>query len=98
MCNGLRKFKDDDSRTNHSILKYISRQGPASKGVGFLECKKSEKEYGTESALHVSDRSRWCAVIKLMESLGIETDYALPDNQAALAMIQERVARQKAQA
>ena len=80
--------------TKAQMIASIQQQEAAA----FLECKKSERMYGTESALHVSDRSRWCAINKLMESLGIDTDYALPDNQAALAIMQERVARQKAQA
>lgn len=80
--------------TKAQMIASIQQQEAAA----FLECKKSEMTYGAESALHVSDRTRWCAIIRLMESLGIETDYALPDNVEALAMIQERVARHKAQA
>jgi len=86
--------KERTTLTKARLIAGIQQQEAAA----FLECKKSEMTYGAESTMHKADRSRWCAIIALMESLGIETDYALPDNQAALAMIQERVAKHRAQA
>ena len=57
--------------------------------ASFLECRKMQKYYGKESTLHQSARSRFCAINETMTALGIESDFALPDNQEALTMIME---------
>jgi hypothetical protein len=63
----------------------------------FLELKKSEREYGTDDRLTGMIRTQWSAVNSMMKSLGIPEDNALPDNQAATAIIIERIeAQQKA--
>ena len=64
----------------------------------FLELKEAEREYGSESLVTRQLRSQWCAVNRLMESVGIPTDFRLPDNVKALTIIQERVAKHRAQA
>ena len=63
----------------------------------FLELKKSEREYGTDDRLTGMIRTQWSAVNSMMKSLGIPEDNTLPDNQAATAIIIERIeAQQKA--
>ena len=57
--------------------------------ASFLECKKMQKYYGKESTLHQSARSRFCAINETMTALGIESDFDLPDNQEASALISE---------
>ena len=57
--------------------------------ASFLECKKMKKYYGKESTLHQAARSRFCAINETMTALGIESDFALPDNQEASALISE---------
>ena len=57
--------------------------------ASFLECRKMQKYYGKESTLHQAARSRFCAINETMTALGIESDFALPDNQEALTMIME---------
>ena len=57
--------------------------------ASFLECKKMQKYYGKESTLHQSARSRFCAINETMTALGIKSDFALPDNQEASALISE---------
>ena len=63
----------------------------------FLELKKAEREYGSDDRLTNMIRSQWSAVNSMMKSLGIPEDNTLPDNQAATAIIIERIeAQQKA--
>jgi hypothetical protein len=61
----------------------------------FLELKRSEQDYGSEDRLTNVLRSQWSSVNTLMRSLDIESDFQLPDNQAATAIICERIAKQR---
>ena len=61
----------------------------------FLELKRSEQDYGSEDRLTNVLRSQWSSVNTLMRSLDIESDFKLPDNQAATAIICERIAKQR---
>lgn len=61
----------------------------------FLELKKSEQDYGSDDRLTNTLRSQWSSVNTLMRSLSIESDFQLPDNQAATAIICERIAMQR---
>ena len=61
----------------------------------FLELKRSQRDYGRNADFTNQLRSQWCAVNTLMHSLGINEDYALPDNQEATAIICERIAKQR---
>lgn len=61
----------------------------------FLELKRSEQDYGSDDRLTNTLRSQWSSVNTLMRSLSIESDFQLPDNQAATAIICERIAMQR---
>lgn len=61
----------------------------------FLELKRSEQDYGSDDKLTNVLRSQWSSVNTLMRSLSIESDFQLPDNQAATAIICERIAMQR---
>jgi hypothetical protein len=57
----------------------------------FLELKESERDYGTDASLTTQLRTRWAGVNDTLKALGIEQDFMLPDNQAATAIICERI-------
>jgi hypothetical protein len=57
--------------------------------AAFLECKRMQKEYGKESDLHKSARTRFCAINEMMKAIGIEADYQLPDNLEAFKLLCE---------
>ena len=56
----------------------------------FLELKKTEREWGAEDGLTNNLRSRWAVVHELMKTLGVESDFKLPDNIEAIDIICER--------
>ena len=64
--------------------------------AAFLELKESERDYGSDSNFTTQCRTRWAGINATMTSLGIEQDFALPDNQAATAIVLERIAKQRA--
>ena len=61
----------------------------------FLELKKTERQYGKADQLTNMLRTQWSSVNTLMRSLNIESDHLLPDNQEAVAIICERIAKQR---
>lgn len=63
--------------------------------AAFLECKQMQRDYGNESPLHQSARTRFCTIKHLMEALGIDVDFMLPDNQEAFTIIQERIRQER---
>ena len=63
--------------------------------AAFLELKESERDYGSESNLTRQCRTRWAGINSILTELGIQQDFTLPDNQAATAIICERIAKQR---
>ena len=61
----------------------------------FLDLKKAEQEHGRDSKWTAMLRSQWNTVNQLMGNLGIPTDFQLPDNMAATAIIMERIRQQE---
>jgi len=53
----------------------------------FLAFKQAGNVWGQESSLAHSFRSEWIGVSNLMQRMGIQPDYQLPDNQAATEII-----------
>ena len=56
----------------------------------FLELKKTDKVFGSESEMHKRARSAWVGVKKLMEDLGIKSDLQLPESIEVGEMILEK--------
>jgi len=67
--------------------KQIIQAIQSAEAAGFLAFKKAGATWGPESSLAHSFRSEWIGVSNLMQRVGIEPDYRLPDNQAATEMI-----------
>ena len=63
--------------------------------AAFLELKESERDYGSESNLTRQCRTRWAGINATMTALGIEQDFRLPDNVKAIAIVCERIAKQR---
>ena len=61
----------------------------ALEAAAFLETKQAQKDFGKESELHQSARSRFVAISQLMKELSIEADFRLPDNQQAFKILCE---------
>jgi hypothetical protein len=61
----------------------------------FLALKESEVLWGTEHTLTRIDRSRWASIHNLMKELDIEFDFNLPDNDAAVMIIKERINKEQ---
>ena len=57
----------------------------------FLRLKELEAEYGAHDSLTKAARSRFSAVYDLMESLGIRSDYSLPETQRATDLIMFKI-------
>ena len=53
----------------------------------FLKLKELEAEYGPHDPLTKTARSKFTAVYELMESLGIRSDFNLPESQRAIDLI-----------
>ena len=53
----------------------------------FLKLKESEAEYGAHDPLTKTARTTFSAVYGLMESLGIRSDFKLPETQRAIDLI-----------
>ena len=53
----------------------------------FLRLKEIEAEYGAHSPLTKTARTTFSAVYGLMESLGIRSDFKLPETQRAIDLI-----------
>ena len=53
----------------------------------FLKLKESEAEYGAHHSLTKTARTTFTAVYGLMESLGIRSDFNLPETQRATDLI-----------
>ena len=53
----------------------------------FLKLKELEAEYGAHDPLTKTARTTFCAVYQLMESLGIRSDFNLPETQRATDLI-----------
>ena len=53
----------------------------------FLKLKELEAEYGAHDPLTKTARTTFSAVYGLMESLGIKTDFKLPETQRAIDLI-----------
>lgn len=66
--------------------------------AAFLELKKAERDYGTDASLTTMCRTRWAGINAALEALCIPQDFSLPDNVEALSIIDERIAKQRAQA
>lgn len=64
--------------------------------AAFLELKESERDYGSDASFTNQCRTRWAGINATMTALGIEQDFALPDNVEAVAIICERIAKQRA--
>jgi hypothetical protein len=58
----------------------------------WLELKRAEQRYGTDDELVSTLRARWATIHNMMESIGIQADHTLPDNEEATRIIIERVA------
>ena len=63
--------------------------------AAFLELKESERDYGSESSFTNQCRTRWAGINATLTALGIQQDFLLPDNQAATAIVLERIAKQR---
>jgi hypothetical protein len=63
--------------------------------AAFLELKESERDYGTDASFTAMCRTRWAGINATLTALGIEQDFLLPDNQAATAIVLERIAKQR---
>lgn len=63
--------------------------------AAFLELKESERDYGSDASFTNQCRTRWAGINSILGALGIEQDFTLPDNQAATAIICERIAKQR---
>ena len=61
----------------------------ALEAAAFLETKQAQKDFGKESELHQSARSRFCGINEAMKAMGIEADFRLPDNQQAFKILCE---------
>ena len=53
----------------------------------FLKLKEFEAEYGAHDPLTKTARTTFSAVYQLMESLGIRSDFKLPETQRAIDLI-----------
>jgi hypothetical protein len=53
----------------------------------WLELKQTETNFGDDHMITGKMRYRWNSMFELMESLGIESDQSLPDNQKAKDLI-----------
>jgi hypothetical protein len=58
----------------------------------WLELKRAERQYGTHDELVSTLRARWATIHNMMESIGIQADHTLPDNEEATRIIIERIA------
>ena len=53
----------------------------------FLELKQATRDFGRDDAFTKQRRAAYSAVYVLMKTLGIEMDFALPDNAAAMEVM-----------
>ena len=63
--------------------------------AAFLELKKAERDYGTDASFTAMCRTRWAGINATLEALLIPQDFSLPDNVEAVAIINERIAKQR---
>lgn len=63
--------------------------------AAFLELKESERDYGSDASFTNQCRTRWAGINATMTALGIEQDFRLPDNVKAIAIVCERIAKQR---
>ena len=62
----------------------------------FLRLKITEESFGIDDTLTKSDRTRWAGVNEVMQTIGIQPDNMLPDNQEATKIIIARLHREQA--
>jgi hypothetical protein len=53
----------------------------------YLELKQSEQQYGMHDNFTDTRRSQWASVHRLMQAMNIESDFTLPDNAKATAIL-----------
>jgi hypothetical protein len=61
----------------------------------YLELKQAEQQYGSHDDFTLSCRTRWGSVHQLMQAMNIESDFTLPDNAKATAIICQLVREER---
>jgi hypothetical protein len=61
--------------------------------AAFLELKRAERDYGSNASFTSMCRTTWAGINATLEATGIPQDFRLPDNQEAIAIINERISK-----
>jgi hypothetical protein len=61
----------------------------------YLELKQAEQQYGSHDDFTMSRRSQWVSVHQLMQAMNIESDFTLPDNAKATAILCQLVREER---
>ena len=77
--------------TKSQMIQTLQRMEAAA----FLELKQAERDYGSNASFTTMCRTSWAGINATLTALGIQQDFTLPDNQAATAIICERIAKQR---